>query len=596
MDLRELKGLELAARARITFESGAWQVPSQTSAGTTYRVTLKPPTRTCEDWALRREPCKHVHAAQMVCERTGGEKAPTLDTDAVPTRPTYRQDWPAYTVRLWDVATGKDLLTLAGHGAALRCLGFSPDGSLLASGSADGGVKLWDTRTGLERVKLAGHADAVTCLAFCPTGGALASAATSESRARGEVRLWDVSRGELKRELPQLVSVVALAFTEDGRTLATANGGVQLWDATTGAPGPRFAVPGGGPWWRALCSLAFAADGVTLLCGTEEQTVQGWRFSGAPWPEVGLGKELLRATAWPLPPTALAFSPDGGLAAAVVLDGRIEVLDLASGRTLKVLSGHAGEVRALACAPGGALLASGGEDRTVRLWAVPSGRLLRTLRGHGAAISALAFTADGRRLASATGSRARLREPGEVKVWDVAGGKAVRTFRAPKRPVLAVAISPDGALLAAGDGDNTTGAVRLWDVKTGASRRVLSGPRGAVSALALTADGKAVAAGAWDGAVRVWDVRTGDLRRTLRGGPGAVNGLAFAAGGQVLLSGGKDGVLRRWDLAGGGRPHALPWQGGPIRALAVVRNGKALVCGGENGGVREWAEWARWLE
>src|SRR5438067_747142 len=98
MDLRELKGLELAARARITFEDSAWQVPSQTSAATKYRVTLDPQTCTCDDWALRREPCKHVHAARMVCERTGGEKAPNLDTDAVPKRPTYKQNWPAYNL------------------------------------------------------------------------------------------------------------------------------------------------------------------------------------------------------------------------------------------------------------------------------------------------------------------------------------------------------------------------------------------------------------------------------------------------------------------------------------------------------------------
>ncbi len=98
MDMRELKGMELAARARIAFEDGAWQVPSQTSAVTKYRVTLDPPTCTCEDWTLHREPCKHVHAARMVCERNGGEKAPAVDTDVIPKRPTYRQNRPAYNL------------------------------------------------------------------------------------------------------------------------------------------------------------------------------------------------------------------------------------------------------------------------------------------------------------------------------------------------------------------------------------------------------------------------------------------------------------------------------------------------------------------
>ncbi len=95
MDLRELKTLEIAARSRIVFEGGAWLVPSQTSGGK-YRVTLDPISCTCEDFGLRAQPCKHVIAARLVCERDHGGKAPEMDTDAVPKRPTYKQVWPLY--------------------------------------------------------------------------------------------------------------------------------------------------------------------------------------------------------------------------------------------------------------------------------------------------------------------------------------------------------------------------------------------------------------------------------------------------------------------------------------------------------------------
>src|SRR5437868_7071579 len=97
MDLREMKGLELAARTRITFADGAWQVPSQVSPSTKYRVTLDPPTCSCDDWTLRREPCKHIHAARIVRERDGGPQV-AIDTNAVPKRPTYPQNWPAYNL------------------------------------------------------------------------------------------------------------------------------------------------------------------------------------------------------------------------------------------------------------------------------------------------------------------------------------------------------------------------------------------------------------------------------------------------------------------------------------------------------------------
>jgi transposase len=96
MDLRELKALEIAARARITFEAGVWSVPSQSGAGH-YRVTLgEDSSCTCEDFALRKLPCKHIIAARCVCERDHGGKAPEIVVDAVPRKPTYKQDWPKY--------------------------------------------------------------------------------------------------------------------------------------------------------------------------------------------------------------------------------------------------------------------------------------------------------------------------------------------------------------------------------------------------------------------------------------------------------------------------------------------------------------------
>ena len=101
VDLRELKGLELAARAQITFKDGAWHVPSQSGNGK-YKVILKAgeSTCTCDDFALHGPvgPCKHIHAARIVRERDGGQKAPAIDTDTVPKRPTYKQNWPVYNI------------------------------------------------------------------------------------------------------------------------------------------------------------------------------------------------------------------------------------------------------------------------------------------------------------------------------------------------------------------------------------------------------------------------------------------------------------------------------------------------------------------
>src|SRR3954447_23473525 len=98
MDMRELKALELAARAKIvSADDGTWRVPSQSTGGT-YRVVTWPGAESCqcEDFALTAKPCKHIIAARLVEEREGKKPAPPIDTTAVPKRPTYRQNWPAY--------------------------------------------------------------------------------------------------------------------------------------------------------------------------------------------------------------------------------------------------------------------------------------------------------------------------------------------------------------------------------------------------------------------------------------------------------------------------------------------------------------------
>jgi hypothetical protein len=97
MEMRELKGLEIAARSKIVFDGKAWSVPSRTSPTGSYRVLLAPTfSCTCEDFQLTNKPCKHVVAARLVRERDGIEDAPPIDTESVPKKPTYTQVWPAY--------------------------------------------------------------------------------------------------------------------------------------------------------------------------------------------------------------------------------------------------------------------------------------------------------------------------------------------------------------------------------------------------------------------------------------------------------------------------------------------------------------------
>lgn len=101
------------------------------------------------------------------------------------------------TVRLWDVDTGKHLRTLKGHQWAINSVVFSPDGQTLASASDDDTVRLWDTQTGKRKKTLIGHLEDVQGVTFSPDGKTVVSWSNDRT-----IRLWDVETGRYKKALP----------------------------------------------------------------------------------------------------------------------------------------------------------------------------------------------------------------------------------------------------------------------------------------------------------------------------------------------------------------------------------------------------------
>jgi WD40 repeat protein len=284
------------------------------------------------------------------------------------------------TIKLWDVATGRELRTLAGHGWGIYKAFFSPDGKHLASSSRDGTVKLWDAATGRSTLTLAADAIAVKSVAWSPDGRLLAT-----SGNEGVVRLWDSGTGREVRALSHarpgeradLVNVCL--FSPDGRLVAARNwdATLSLWEVGTGRETTlRLRSPSG-----AISSIAFSPDGRLLAAADEGAQVKFW--------EVATGK-LARTLAEPPAEgisaqiVALAFSPDGRRLAAGearVLDagrrydGWIKLWDLEAGRVVRGARAHALEPDMIAFSPDGRLLASGGADGGVKLWDLNLGEL-----------------------------------------------------------------------------------------------------------------------------------------------------------------------------------------------------------------------------
>jgi RNA polymerase sigma factor (sigma-70 family) len=301
----------------------------------------------------------------------------------------------------------------------MMTVALSAHGKLLAISRHDRTpVQLWDVATGKERT-LRGHSFSVTALAFSPDGKTLATATGSwlPDGAPGEIKLWDVPTGTERATLGTLrTTVLALAFSPDGKTLASASKTVKLWSIATQKEISEIPVSGGIPW-----SVAFAPNGKTLAAGV------------GVWEDKTPGKVIL----W----------------------------DPATGKERATLSGHVGAVPCLAFTPDGRTLASADTRGTVKLWDVARARACASIANPGRSflLQSLVVTSDGKRaIATIMGPHGP-----DLKEWDVATGKERVTYSGSPDRGYPVGLSPDGARVLLGSHppvEGSGGRMELWEL------------------------------------------------------------------------------------------------------------------------------------
>jgi WD40 repeat protein len=285
--------------------------------------------------------------------------------------------------------------------------------------------------------------------------------------------------------------------------------------------------------------------------------------------------KLLHVLAGPGECHAATFSPDGTMLATGHRDATIRFWNVATGKEIRTLTGHANRVVALAFSRDGTMLVSGSWDNVIKFWEPTTGKELGSQSRRGGK-RGLAVSSDGKTMASS--------ERRTVLLWEATTGKQLFAMQGHEADSFCVVFAPDGKILASAGDDN---AVRLWDVGTGAELRTLRGHSDAIGSLAFTGDGMTLASGSNDGIVTLWEVETGKelakLRPKLQPKAGRIHVVAFTPDGKSLALGMMDGTVRLWDVSVEPKtPGRVLEPGRGVEHIAIGGEGRWLVAGGKS--------------
>jgi WD40 repeat protein len=459
-------------------------------------------------------------------------------------------------VRVYNAVTGRQTVTVRTIGSEIRGLAFSPDGQHLAVPDWPGRVKLWDAVTGKEKAvfKVTSERSGIPSgVAFSPDGKWLAAA------CEGEVRVWNLSQKDpVGRRFPSRGDAgrVVLVFSPDSNQLAGTAGlpeEVKVWDVATGKE--VFSVKATHP----LYSVAFSPDGKRIAAGGYDKVIEVWDVTHPPEARV-LGADTNRID-------CVAFSPNGKHLASTswgVRNGTVIIRDATTGKDIRIFKGHADASPSwVAFSPDSRRVASGDHEGQIRLWDPATGREDWTVRAHAGSVRCVVFSPDGRHVASAGDEG--------VKVWDAATGREALSLRGGRRGSRSVAFSPDGKRLAAGGQDT----VRVWDTASGKEVMALKGHNSPVWTVAFSPDGRLLASGSMDGTVRLWESSSGRERFLLKGYVGNVLSVAFSPDGKRLAVA-ADNVVKVWNTRNGQEAITLRGHAGHVTCVAFSPDGKQL--------------------
>ncbi len=535
---------------------------------------------------------RHLYLAHMRLAKQDwqsgqiGRMRGLLDSHVPASGETDRRGWE------WHYLNGlcqNSLATFAGHTDKVYALSVSPDGTRMATASADHRVIVWDVESQRKLLTLYGHESPVYSVAWSPKGDRIAS-----GDQRGRILVWDVGTAKIIRQYMLPSHIYAVGWSPDANFLCAGNhaGTIRIWEAESGRQVRDLNARIGTRNMGMIRSLSWSRDGKRIAVGENHLGhVQIWdALAGRLEQSIDAHNHVVSDLAW---------SPDSSRLATISADQRMFVWSASDWtKQLSIEPAHDGEARALAWSSDGKALVSGGDDGIVKLWNAESGELLVERRGHFGPVHAVSWLAKTGQMFSASAD-------GTAKLWSAEGQQDFVELGGRSR----LAWDPDGSLLAIRpllreetnesaevatqrpclrvmdpyaqrvlyelvnidtsiwciDWSNTGhiaagasgGNVHVWDTNNN-NLTVLQSiheeqvrPENQVRTVAWSPDSRLLARTGADNNVVIWDVPAGQQVRTLTGHREWINSAAWSPDGKWLATVDFAQQVKVWELATG---------------------------------------------